>query len=151
MVGRLTDVGRSAYFPLMVKAEITDGPADKAGKSADRDENGHFLPGHSIVSPGRPPKPDFHRIVRLRAQREGISEQQGWVDLLDRLWVIALSTDRDRMQAMKILVDQGFGPAERALQVLIEGDGANVTIGPPAPDAAGLRAQVLDLLERGDE
>lgn len=123
-------------------------PPQKADKRADRDANGHFLPGHSITSPGRPKGSlDFVATCRIRAKEEGTTLEAA---VGDAFIAVAKAAKNGDVAACKLLLDRLCGLLPAA-GIEVNVDARSITIGPPAPDAASLREQVQRLLEEEND
>jgi hypothetical protein len=62
-------------------------------KRPDRDERGHFLPGHSVKSPGRPRGFDFRKVITDEAERRGVDLKLVLWDVFEGAWKMARKGD----------------------------------------------------------
>lgn len=77
---------------------------DKTGENGDRDpQTGRFLPGNNANPKGRPRGIDFRRVVREKAEQEGIAVE-------DAVWAIFRSMLKQAgagdVSAAKLLLDR---------------------------------------------
>ncbi len=132
-----------------------NGDAGKAPEMRDRDENGHFLPGHSIRSPGCPPKPNWysswHVVARDVMGLEGRAADE-WV--IAR--VITMAQDGD-WRAIKELADRIYGAIPKTPDVNlfeVDVDARSVTVqdaGSVPPEGKELGDYIQALMKIGRE
>lgn len=93
----------------------------------DRDENGHFLPGHSIQSPGRP-KGSVSIVEKLKRKLEEVpqGEKKQYADLLVEQWVKE-ALEKEDFNALKEIVRyiDGMPKATSDIDITSLGDKIN--------------------------
>jgi hypothetical protein len=79
---------------------------------ADRDAKGRLLPGHSVKSPGRPPKEKEDAI--LNAIRDAFTPAE-LVSILREALIVARNTNsaRGMLSSIQTMLDYAVGPAKR--------------------------------------
>ena len=108
-----------------------------AEHSGDRDAKGHFLPGHAVKSPGRPPGSlDFVATCRKRARAEG-------KDLEEMLWQVVKAIHAEAIfsgdvKAAQLFVDRFCGLLEKETGVQVNINNGTVNNGPPEPTTRDL-------------
>lgn len=91
---------------------------DKGEKSADRDANGKFLPGHGILSPGRPPgSMDFMAICRRKARENDLDLESVVWDAFESLVSEAKAGE---VPAIKLLLERCCGIMEKGPTVAVQ-------------------------------
>lgn len=85
--------------------------ADKRPKSGDRDEHGHFLPGHSVRSPGRPPTPEAEKLRAALRNAVGNGTMEKWAKAM------RAKLEKGDQWATEFTFDRHLGKVTQGLEV----------------------------------